>query len=827
MTSKKSSVNCFRFTFFNTIKKTCIIPVLVFVYNLIYQLFDPISRYFNEVYSGALGYGLEEHIYVFSNPNNDFFGVIFNAAMLLCPFVTAALIFRYMMNKSAVNVYYSLGVTRTTMFFGKFTAGAVMVIVSQIIPLIITLITNLVLFGSSSELWRTFVYMLLNYTVLEVFVFAVTSAVFSIVGTVIEGLVFSALYVVSPLSVAVYIEFLFKNFLVGHINNSAYWTSATGTYQILGVGLIPSSHIDIINFVADFLCFPFSSDMRIRYKLVKGPYEWNAIDYRPLIFWTILTAVVVLLGWVAFKKRKTEIAGFMGSNPKATFAGVFIISTFLSAALLPEMIATDSLNDKILLLIFTALIFAVVYIVVDAISLRSIKKMFRTLWKYPLHLAIYSLGILIFVTGFFGFKTRIPAVDKIESVSIRTNTADLMIAPQNISYSDFYFYEDDNYYLPAVSSVREERDYRLVGGFTSEEDIQRAIDIHRMLIDYSDTQVDGETLSLPHGERARPVSITIVYHLKNGKTMQRNYTVANNDILCKLAEFTETEKYKELVLKSYKSGDEFIVEGEDYDEFYLDLNHYVTVFSSYYDIGFASPNLTRITPVPENVMNAGIKTDLINAIGKDIEAGTFSLNYKNDSKLLGYVLFKNYQNASPDYEFSDPYSYGDSSYETGDGSISVVPVPDAEIVYEVDKIEEDPSFSVVSEDGFSIPVYENMVNTVNYINSNGYDEYLVNEKTPYAVKIWSGVTGAETDGNYYQFNDRTMLFNGTIYFPCDEEMYGGRIEFPDGAQTIKDNPELIAEYESKARMLYLNCYDGVYAQFLYDDGSSSIAYIPE
>jgi hypothetical protein len=38
---------------------------------------------------------------------------------------------------------------------------------------------------------------------------------------------------------------------------------------------------------------------------------------------------------------------------------------------------------------------------------------------------------------------------------------------------------------------------------------------------------------------------------------------------------------------------------------------------------------------------------------------------------------------------------------------------------------------------------------------------------------------------------------------------------------------LIAEYESKARMIYLNCYDGVYAQFLYDDGTSSIAFIPE
>jgi hypothetical protein len=50
---------------------------------------------------------------------------------------------------------------------------------------------------------------------------------------------------------------------------------------------------------------------------------------------------------------------------------------------------------------------------------------------------------------------------------------------------------------------------------------------------------------------------------------------------------------------------------------------------------------------------------------------------------------------------------------------------------------------------------------------------------------------------------------------------------PENAQVITQNPEQIAEYESKARMLYLTCYDGVYAQFLFEDGTSTFAYIPE
>lgn len=827
MILKKSSADTFRFTFINTVKKNCIIPILVFCFNLFYQLFDPIARYYNEKYSGSLGLGLEKVVYSFTNPNNDMLGVLFNAGMLLCPLVVAAMIFRFMMNKSAVNVYYSLGVKRTSMFFSKFLAGATIVVASQVIPLVAALIANLTLFGSNAELWRTFIYMLLNYIVLEVYVFSLTAATFSLVGTLVEGLAFSAVYAVSPVIICAYIEFLFKNFLVGYIGNNAHWTSSTANYQILGVGILKANRVDLVNFAADFLCFPYSSAMIARYRLAEGPYDWTSLDYRPLVFWALLTAVIVLFGWLAYKKRKVEIAGFMGSNPKATFAGVFIVATFLSSVLLPELISTDTVAEKLLLMVITAIVFAIVYIVVDAISLRSIKKIGKTLWKYPLHLVIYSLGIIIFVTGFFGFKTRIPAVDKIESVSIRTNTADLMIGPDNTGYLEYYYGTSD-YYLPLAFHANEDDNYRLVGGFDSEDDIQRAIDIHKMLIECADTVVDSETVAAPYGERARPVSITLVYHLENGKTLQRMYTVANDEILCKLAEFTETDNYKELVLKAYKEKSAHIVEGEeDYEEFYLDLNHYLTVFSDTYQVGFASPNLTKITKPSDIQYNYNLKNDILQAIGRDIEAGNFAMNYKNDSKLLGYVVLKNFKNISEEYDVYDSNIYDESAEINGGVYVEPIAVEDTEIVYVDAKLEEESEFRVISTDGFSIPVYENMTFTVDFIIANGLEEYFVNEKTPYAVKLWDGVATLGDDQNLYCFSDKTMLFNGTYFYPSAEENYDEEINMPDNAQVITKNPELIAEYESKARMLWLTCYDGVYAQFLFEDGSSTFAYIPK
>ncbi len=825
MTSKKSSVNAFGFTYLNTIKKNCLIPILVFFFNLVYQLYTPIVYYYNEKYTGALGYGLNKIVYAFTNPAIDFFGVIFNAGLLLCPFVTAALIYKYQMNKSAVNVYFSLGVKRTTMFFAKFSAGCTMVVAAQIIPFISALIANLILFGSHQEMWRSFIFILLNYIVLEIFIFAVTAATFALVGTVVEGLAYSVVFTSAPAVIAVYIRFLFRHFLVGFIDNDIAWTSSTNNFKVLGVGVVEASRFDFYDFVCNFIFFPYSS-VNTRYKLIKGPYTWEALDYKPLVFWTILTALIVVFGWLAYKNRKAEIAGFMGANQKATFAGSFLVATFLSSCLLPELIPTDTALEKAILVLFTILIFLIVYLVIDIISLRNFKKIGKGLWKLPIQLAVYFLGIVVFVTGFFGFKSRVPSIDKIESVSIQTETGDILITPSNLGFKDYY-YEANDFYLPLYFMTNEDRNYQLVGGFDSEEDIQRAIDIHKMLIDVSGDTVDGVTVAKAYGERIRPVSIQIIYHLKNGKTFQRTYSVANDEILCKLAEFTESERYKELVLKSIDYKTSYITYGgndnnADYeiisDYIYDDYLGCETIGSSKYQVGFATSDLTKITPYSEIQYAYNLKDDILQVIEKDIREGSLPLNLSSKEKVLGYIVFKNF-NLVPDVEYeyaTDEYYY----YDYG------VPEMDAEVVYVDDKalLEDDCYLAACEADSIMIPVYENMTNTVKFINDNGLSEYFVGNKTPYAVKIWDGVTTVNSD-RMYMFSNKTMLFSGVHYKAEYSDKYV-EINIPDEAQVITQ-PEQIAEYEDKAQMLYLTCYDGVYAQFLYEDGSSSFAYIPK
>ncbi|MBO5859326.1 MAG: hypothetical protein J6R20_06070 [Clostridia bacterium] len=812
MTLKKSSVDTFRFTYLNTMKKNCLIPILVFIFNMIFQLYTPIIRYYNLKYTGSLGLGLDKIVYAFTNPSVDFFGVIFGGGLLLCPFVTAALIYKYMMNKSAVNVYFSLGVKRTSMFFAKFTAGLTMVIGAQVIPFVSALIANLLLFGSHEELWRSFFFILLNYIVIEIFVFAVTAATFSLVGTVVEGLAFSFVYGLSPAVIAVYIGFLFQRFLVGSVDKASEWSYTTNNLKILGVGVIETTRTHPIDFVSDFLFFPYSS-VRIRYMLVEGPYSWYDIDYRPLLFWTLVTALIVILGWIAFKNRKVEVAGFMGSNQKATFAFTFLIAMFLSSTLLPELIAVDSDFGITTLVILTILLFLIIYFVIEMISLRSVKKFFKYFWKYPIHLAIYFLGVVIFATGFFGHKTRIPAFNNIESVSIQTETGDLLISPTNIGYKDYYW-GTEGYYLPTMFMTTEDRDFQLVGGFDSEEDIKRAVDIHKMLIEVSDDKVNSETVTKPYGERVRPVSITIVYHLKNGKTFQRNYYVANDEILCKLAEFTESERYKELVLDSFAEKSGYMQNGETDLDYVDDLVGYETVHSDNYQIGFASPNLTKITPYFELSEYVNLKTEVLNAVEQDIRDGNLPLNLSSKEKVVGYIVLKNFMVNTDGITYNPDYEY---SYETDMVAFEVV--EDKAVAVQ------ETYFSVNDTNCFSIPVYENMTNTLKFINENGFAEYFVDEKKPYAVKLWNGVSDFD-DNRLYVFSNKTMLFCGTHFYPTTEETSYMSVNLSEDSQVVTE-PELIAEYQDKAQLLYLTCYDGVYAQFLFEDGSSTFAYIPK
>ena len=58
----------------------------------------------------------------------------------ICGLAMAICTFNFITSKKQVNVYYSLGITRTKLFLGKYLSGITLLAISTFIPLFITIL---------------------------------------------------------------------------------------------------------------------------------------------------------------------------------------------------------------------------------------------------------------------------------------------------------------------------------------------------------------------------------------------------------------------------------------------------------------------------------------------------------------------------------------------------------------------------------------------------------------------------------------------------------------------------------------------------------------
>ena len=135
----------------------------------------------------------------------------------------------------------------------------------------------------------------------------------------------------------------------------------------------------------------------------------------------------------------------------------------------------------------------VCHLVLEAIYYRGFKNLKKSLVYYGIALlATIALYIALF-TGFFGYTTRIPAADEVASVTL---------------------HDDSNFYQ--MSDTSSDVGIR----FTSAQDIQAVISLHRDIID-SETEQMYTYANPPFF--SSPYSTTVTYELKNGQTFSRRY----------------------------------------------------------------------------------------------------------------------------------------------------------------------------------------------------------------------------------------------------------------------------------------------------------------
>ena len=557
--TKDGFKNPFGFTVVHAIRKNFAFPLAIFVMNLALYLNgffgsekmrqfmalskagSPTALTLREsgkflIIGGSDNYMLTDILYFYT------------AAVVVLSAALGIMLFRFVSSKAKSNIYFSLGISRAGLFSAHWLTGAAMLEAAVLLPLAVSAILNLAYFGSSVMLWRTLLFYAVHMTVTALAGFSVTAAVSVCVGTAGESVLFSLAFIAFPSAAVYFLNNTVPKLLFGapHNSNYEFYPSASHN-QDISMALSPFgrvlSRLNLLSlnneaFIRSgtFVSNGFSAMSADKLK------SWNAPSLKPYILWAILTALLFVFGLLMLKRRKVEICGFSGRSKTLNFLLTAMLSVSAGSTIVAVHFYFSQITDKKYLItgITTVLLSAVIFVVFDIMLNLSFKALKKD-WKYGLvHVALAVAVMLSLYTGFFGYSSRVPDTDSIESASV--SAPDILLGSYRTRADELKFNTNSGYYLAfdedgnpvGINSgcyYRSNADERriIIDGFKSESDINAVRELHKRLIASGRKVVSS---SEDYSERAVRSTVIIKYKLKNGREIIREYqTVGLGDYL--------------------------------------------------------------------------------------------------------------------------------------------------------------------------------------------------------------------------------------------------------------------------------------------------------
>lgn len=557
--TKDGFKNPFGFTVVHAIRKNFAFPLAIFVMNLALYLNgffgsekmrqfmalskagSPTALTLREsgkflIIGGSDNYMLTDILYFYT------------AAVVVLSAALGIMLFRFVSSKAKSNIYFSLGISRAGLFSAHWLTGAAMLEAAVLLPLAVSAILNLAYFGSSVMLWRTLLFYAVHMTVTALAGFSVAAAVSVCVGTAGESVLFSLAFIAFPSAAVYFLNNTVPKLLFGapHNSNYEFYPSASHN-QDISMALSPFgrvlSRLNLLSlnneaFIRSgtFVSNGFSAMSADKLK------SWSAPSLKPYILWAILTALLFVFGLLMLKRRKVEICGFSGRSKALNFLLTAMLSVSAGSTIVAVNFYFSQITDKQYLItgITTVLLSAVIFVVFDIMLNLSFKALKKD-WKYGLvHVALAVAVMLSLYTGFFGYSSRVPDTDSIESASV--SAPDILLGSYRTRADELKFNTNSGYYLAfdeggnpvGINSgcyYRSNADERriIIDGFKSESDINAVRELHKRLIASGRKVVSS---SEDYSERAVRSTVIIKYKLKNGREIIREYqTVGLGDYL--------------------------------------------------------------------------------------------------------------------------------------------------------------------------------------------------------------------------------------------------------------------------------------------------------
>lgn len=620
--------------------------------------------------------------------------------------------FKFITDKKTVNVYYSLGIKRTKLFAARYCSGLILLSLGVIVPLALSALINGIYLGFNAYLFKALSFSILSLLSLVLFFYSLTAAVFSSVGTTIEGVCFTGIIATLPTIFFFCLHVFSSAFLYGCSFSIDYYRTPSGIYET-GNSLIRQMAVyNPLLYIYETLA-PYFVCMKRDGKAILTARsfeyyetEWLNPNFSCILAWLAIAAVLAVIGIIIFNRRKAEICGFIGTNKVMNFIGSFIFSFGIftvTVAILQENSAMISLLAGCLAMIISSL-------AVNLFLTRSLKQTLKTSYCAAIQVAAAIIIVVIFKTGCFGYSSAQPRLEDIESAQISSITVD--------SFTKLNAMLDDTDTIYKYTTSND-----LYYDYTSKEDINKVTAIHKHLIELASDNLDSDSYY--------DASVLIRYILKDGDVFMRYYSRADINTLEAMVNMADTDAYDNMLDYALCDEDK-LLESLDRDEWDLSNTYkIIAVNSSLRTDDYKSINITSEQQL-----------QLRKAIASDLKNTTAMQQFCPQKPSIGYIVF----------------------YDTAYFSEKNVTEED---------LHNYVSFN--SFDGKTvIPLNENMSETMRFIKENKL-EALFTPCEANEVDYLS-FTPAKLTSRYSGINFTFQFFGETVYLPIDIELGKNKIK---------------------------------------------------
>ena len=542
--------------------------------------------------------------------------------------------------------------------------------------------------------------------------------------------------------------------------------------------------------------------------------SWSAPSLEPYILWAILTALLFVFGLLMLKRRKVEICGFSGRSKTLNFLLTAMLSVSAGSTIVAVNFYFSQITGKQYLItgIITVLLSAVIFVVFDIMLNLSFKALKKD-WKYGLvHVALTVAVMLSLYTGFFGYSSRVPDTDSIESASV--SAPDILLGSYRTRADELNFNTNSGYYLAfdkdgkpiGINSgcyYRSNADERriIIDGFKSESDINAVRELHKRLIASGRKVVSS---SEDYSERAVRSTVIIKYKLKNGREIIREYQAVGLGDYLSLYSIENTENWNNKIKNELLNIDSEKV--------------FPVLFSGQMD--------------KKTVVDQKFTRGLARAIYEDITSLGADKILCSDSKWLGAAaLYRDIasdgvktvtaaQAYSPDTDDEDaetPEDAINNAWKAGNYG---------EMMTNGSEYGDFGKFKSV------IPITEEMTNTVEYLKAHGLYDLLVDESPIVAVRV-ADIGKLTVDALEYTTPIFNAFWDNGKSKPETDRETGEQIStYTSGDYMPKNSREFTdsATINTLAENAYGYRFDltgGYVAEFRRANGCRTIMYIPK